>query len=295
MLADFVAAGDPLPVAALAAGLLPPVAEAAIAEAPWFEAVVETSRRLQEMGQPEWLDRARRLMRGVIERALAEERVSLLHLAARQIDALAPAKFTPEDERRGVQALLHAMSTMTYAQLDEWQSLSHRDPETGIPLRRRAPAASPAPPAPAAPPSPGPPVPDAAPSPPPAGPGPAASPTAPLQPAAGSAGAGWDAVATIPADDPLFAPAPPIVPPPAEPVRDPWPFAAGPIPARPTADDEARAPRPALAPAGDMPAGSAPAAKIPMPRVVMAQLPRGRPVPGWLAPEAPARPRLRPP
>ena len=61
VLADFVAAGDPLPVAALAAGLLPPVAEAAIEAAPWFAVVVETSRRLQEMGQPEWLDRARRL------------------------------------------------------------------------------------------------------------------------------------------------------------------------------------------------------------------------------------------
>ena len=272
VLADFVAAGDPLPVAALAAGLLPPVAEAAIADAPWFEAVVETSRRLQEMGQPEWLDRARRLMRGVIERALAEERVSLLHLAARQIDALAPEKFTPDDERRGVQALLHAMSTMTHAQLDEWQSLSHRDPETGIPLRRQASAASPAPPAP------------------PPRPASAAPPAAPLLPAAGSADAGWDAVATTPAGDPLFAPAPAIVPPPTEPVCDPWPFAPGPTADGPSADGKTRAPWPAPAPAG-----MAPAAKIPMPRVVMAQLPRGRPVPGWLAPEAPRPPSLRPP
>ena len=33
---------------------------------------------------------------------MAGGRVSLLHLAARQIDALAPEKFAPEDERRGV-------------------------------------------------------------------------------------------------------------------------------------------------------------------------------------------------
>lgn len=128
VIADYMAAGQPLAVAALAAGVLPPAAEAAIGEAPWFAEVLEESRRLQAMQQPEWLDRVRRMMRGVIERAVAEERVSLLHLAARQVDVMAPEKFDSMEEKRGVDALLHAMSTMTYGQLVEWQSLSRRGP-----------------------------------------------------------------------------------------------------------------------------------------------------------------------
>jgi hypothetical protein len=80
------------------------------------------------MHQPEWLDRVRRMMRGVIERAVAEERVSLLHLAARQTDAMAPENFDRQDEKRGVDALLHAMANMTHEQLDEWQMLTGRGP-----------------------------------------------------------------------------------------------------------------------------------------------------------------------
>jgi hypothetical protein len=80
------------------------------------------------MVQPDWLDRVRRMMRGVIERAVAEERVSLLHLAARQTDAMAAERFDRDDEKRGVDALLHAMSNMTHAQLDEWQLLTRRGP-----------------------------------------------------------------------------------------------------------------------------------------------------------------------
>ena len=150
VIADYMAAGNPLAVAALAAGVLPPVAQAAIAEAPWFAEVLESSRALQAMVQPDWLDRVRRMMRGVIERAVAEERVSLLHLAARQTDAMAAERFDRDDEKRGVDALLHAMSNMTHAQLDEWQLLTRRGPAWARPrrrppARRRQPAASPAP------------------------------------------------------------------------------------------------------------------------------------------------------
>jgi len=245
VIADFMAAGQPLAVAALAAGVLPPVAEEAIREAPWFAGVLEASRQLQAMHQPEWLDRVRRMMRGVIERAVAEERVSLLHLAARQTEAMAPETFTAEDERRGVQALVHAMSTMTHAQLDEWQGLSRRFPPAGAAVPESAPAAA----------------------------SPADVSSADMSPAQPDV-ASTDAP---PAGDPSFAPAPAIVPPPREPAREPWRFAA-----EATSEEDAPAIRPA------------PAGTIPMPRVVMAQLPRGRPIPGWLAPEPPLRPAVRP-
>lgn len=67
-------------------------------------------------------------MRGVIERAVAEERVSLLHLAARQIDVMAPETFDRKDEQRGVHALMNAIANMTHDQLDEWQMLTRRGP-----------------------------------------------------------------------------------------------------------------------------------------------------------------------
>lgn len=249
VIADFMAAGQPLAVAALAAGVLPPVAEEAIESSPWFAEVLEASRRLQAMHQPDWLDRVRRMMRGVIERAVAEERVSLLHLAARQTEAMAPETFTPEDQRRGVQALVHAMSTMTHAQLDEWQGLSRRVP--------REPEPSPA--------------------------SPPASP--PVR---------TEAEPAAVAGDPGFAPAPAIVPPPQPHVADSWPFVAE---ATPRIDAEALRPAPPGKVGEPVPPAAAilPGARIPMPRVVMAQLPRGRPIPGWLVPEAPGRPTARPP
>lgn len=53
VIADYMAAGQPMAVAALAAGVLPPVAEAAIGGSPWFGEVLDASRRLQAMHQPE--------------------------------------------------------------------------------------------------------------------------------------------------------------------------------------------------------------------------------------------------
>jgi hypothetical protein len=311
VLADHAAAGSPLAVAALAAGVLPPVAEAAVRAAPWFGAVVEASRELQAMSQPDWLERVRRLMRGVIERAVAEERVSLLHLAARQIDAMAPEKFTRDDERRGVEALLHAMSTMTVEQLHEWQSLSRRGPAANpAPAPAEAGpspgAAVPDPPAPPAKSPPARPTMDAVPQPGPSRPGMAPIPSGafddlvesecldPMKtalrercpwPGAAPGGvtppdarAGPAAAPSRPAfaGDPLHAPAPAIVPP-EFPAPDPWPFAETLMP-----ESLSQAPRPV------------PPGKIAMPRVVMTKLPRGRPIPDWLAPEPPQRP-ARPP
>ena len=291
VIADYMAAGNPLAVAALAAGVLPPVAEEAIGEAPWFAGVLEASRALQAMPQPEWLDRVRRMMRGVIERAVAEERVSLLHLAARQVDAMAPEKFDRMEEKRGVEALLHAMSNMTHAQLVEWQSLSRRGPafEAHRAAQAAASSAAPVPPAAAEPAGPveadepAPPVPGAIDDeadddmkamlrqrcPWPSAPGPRKPGTPPV---GGFASAPFPTEAQ--AADPMLAPAPEIRPPEGGPVKV-WPWRGdGPEP-QPAAD--AAKPR-----------------TIPMPRVVLARLPLGRPVPGWIDQEPPGGWKQRP-
>ena len=313
VIADYMAAGNPLAVAALAAGVLPPVAEEAIESSPWFAGVLEASRALQTMPQPEWLDRVRRIMRGVIERAVAEERVSLLHLAARQVDAMAPEKFDRMEEKRGVEALLHAMSNMTYGQLVEWQSISRRGPAWAAHSLAEAAKAAPSPAEVSA--SSGSPVPGEeaprsappAPTPAPAAvetgeadsdpgddmkamlrercPWPAAAPAAMPPPQArlgprkpGTLPVGGFPGAPFPTEaqaaDPRMAPAPDIRPPEAEPVSV-WPWQGdGPEP-QPSPD--AARPR-----------------TIPMPRVILSRLPLGSPIPGWIEPEPPGGWRQRP-
>ncbi|HMR30896.1 MAG TPA: hypothetical protein PKA13_07145 [Geminicoccaceae bacterium] len=318
VIADYMAAGQPMAVAALAAGVLPPVAEEAIAEAPWFGEVLEASRRLQAMHQPEWLDRVRRMMRGVIERAVAEERVSLLHLAARQTEAMAPEKFQREDEQRGVHALMNAMANMTHEQLDEWQMLTRRGPtwaraEAGMRASGVWPetdAADGLDAAAADGPSPGvaaamPPSPfgDDADDPEdemkavlrercpwPASPaadacasavpgGHACRPGA--LPVGGFAGAPFPSEAE--AADPAMAPAPEICPPSPVQRADPWPWPADPLA---TAPGAILPPRP--------PGGWNPAAPIPLPRTILSRLPPGAAVPGWIDQEPTGGWRARP-
>lgn len=302
VIADYMAAGNPLAVAALAAGVLPPVAEAAIGESPWFAEVLEESRRLQAMQQPEWLDRVRRMMRGVIERAVAEERVSLLHLAARQVDVMAPEKFDSMEEKRGVEALLHAMSSMTHAQLVEWQSISRRGPAWEAHRAAQAEQAA---------------SPPASEAPAPAGtagaaPSVHAAPLAAAPPAAGAddgidePAAGdemkaalrqccpWPGTAsqrrpgTLPEGG--FAGAPHPTPeqaadPRMAPASEIRPSAGEAVPIRPWAGDR---PEPQPSPEGAKPR------TIPMPRVVLSRLPLGKSIPDWIDQEPPGRWRQRP-
>jgi hypothetical protein len=237
------------------------------------------------------------MMRGVIERAVAEERVSLLHLAARQTDAMAPEKFDRQDEKRGVEALLHAIGNMTYGQLVEWQSLGRHGPAwQAHRMAQTAPSAATGATASADPVEAGEAAPPAA----------AAPPASAVDDEIDEPEAGDDIKAALRERCPW-----PGMMPPRQPGTLPGGgFASAPCPTAGQAADPAMAPAPEIRPPegealqiwpwtgdGPEPQPSADGAKpriISMPRVVLSRLPLGKPIPDWIEQEPPGGWRQRP-
>lgn len=86
--AEHLAAGDPVALAAAAAGTDEDVLEVLQTADQGFRRLIDACRHIQELPRAEWRERAERLLRGAAERALADGRVSTVNLVMRATGAL---------------------------------------------------------------------------------------------------------------------------------------------------------------------------------------------------------------
>ncbi|MFO1068185.1 MAG: hypothetical protein U1E14_06635 [Geminicoccaceae bacterium] len=120
-LSDMLAAGLPLAAASLACGLAF-AAATKLADEAGFRAAQAGAKWLQALTPAQFAKMGRKLVRGVVVRALAEDKVSIVGLLLRQTKILEPPEVDRQAKKQGVDGFVALVRGMSVEQFLDFQA-----------------------------------------------------------------------------------------------------------------------------------------------------------------------------
>ena len=121
-LSDMLAAGLPLGAASLACGLAYEAASK-LADEAGFRAAQAGAKWLQALAPAQFAKMGRKLVRGVVIRALAEDKVSIVGLLLRQTKILEPPQLDRNGKREGIQGFSAMIRSLSVEQFLDYQAI----------------------------------------------------------------------------------------------------------------------------------------------------------------------------